>query len=320
MASEEGTPLSKFGGPPTHRKKRPIFRALGFGFVSAASDSASRRTSWAKQISISEPAETRSMLERIRSGTGPRKFLRAEELGTMLYQSSRRPKNVILGNLSLVDFVCLRPFLECVALKERVVLQEPNKRVEYINFVETGIVSLRTLATGSVLETAMVGRRGAVGASVVLGAVTSMHQSVVLVSGAALRIRVDDLHRLMHELPRIRDHLLQYVQALMIHGSQTALCGVRHGFEQRLACWLCLACDALDGDVLPVTHDDLSVILGLRRTGVTEALNRFEEEGLVRKMRGVLQIRERGRLEKKACGCYGIVTKGYHSAQSVAMA
>jgi hypothetical protein len=176
------------------------------------------------------------MLERIRSGTEPRKFLRAEELGTMLYQSSRRPKNVILGDLSLVDFVCLRPFLECVALKERAVLQEPNKRVEYINFVETGIVSLRTLATGSVLET------------------------------------------------------------------------------------VCLACDALDGDVLPVTHDDLSVILGLRRTGVTEALNRFEAEGLVRKMRGVLQIRERGRLEKKACGCYGIVTKGYHSAQSVAMA
>jgi hypothetical protein len=57
------------------------------------------------------------MLERIRSGTEPRKFLRAEELGTMLYQSSRRPKNVILGDLSLVDSVCLRPFLECVALR-----------------------------------------------------------------------------------------------------------------------------------------------------------------------------------------------------------
>jgi CRP-like cAMP-binding protein len=238
----------------------------------------------------------------------------------MLCQSSRRPTNTILGNLSLVDFACLRPFLECVPLKERAVLQELKQRVEYINFVETGIVSLRTLATESILETAMVGRQGAVGASIVLGTDTSIHQSVVLVSGSALRIRVDDLHRLMHERPQIRAPLLQYVQALMIHVSQTALCGVRHELEQRLACWLCLACDALDGDVLPITHDDLSVILGLRRSGVTETLNRFEEEGLVRKMRGVLQIRERGRLEKKACGCYGIVTKGYHSARSAAMA
>jgi CRP-like cAMP-binding protein len=260
------------------------------------------------------------MLERIRSGTEPRKFLRAEKLGTMLCQSSRRPKNTILGNLSLVDFACLRPFLECVALKERAVLQEPTKLVEYINFVETGIVSLRTLSTGSILETAMVGRQGAVGASIALGTDTSSHRSVVLVSGSSLRIHVDDLHRSMHERPQIRDRLLRYIQALMIHGSQTALCGVRHEFEQRLACWLCLACDALDGDVLPVTHDDLSIILGFRRTGVTETLTRFEEEGLVRKMRGVLQIRERGRLEKKACGCYGIVTKGYHSAESVAMA
>jgi CRP-like cAMP-binding protein len=238
----------------------------------------------------------------------------------MLCESSRRPKNIILGNLSLVDFACLRPFLECIPLKERAVLQELKQRVEYINFVETGIVSLRTLATGSILETAMVGRQGAVGASIVLGTDTSIHQSVVLVSGSALRIQVDDLHRLMHERPQIRATLLQYVQALMIHVSQTALCGVRHELEQRLACWLCLACDALDGDVLPITHDDLSVILGLRRSGVTETLNRFEEEGLVRKMRGVLQIRERGRLEKKACGCYGIVTKGYHSARSAAMA
>jgi hypothetical protein len=71
-------------------------------------------------------------------------------------------------------------------------------------FVETGIVSLMTLSSGSMLETAMVGCHGAVGASVALGATTSMHRSIVSVPGNAFRIRVDDLQQSMDERPQIR--------------------------------------------------------------------------------------------------------------------
>jgi CRP-like cAMP-binding protein len=220
-------------------------------------------------------------------------------------------KNRILAGLSLSDFDYIRPFLEPVVLTDRSVLHEPNKPIDHVNFIETGIVSLRTLAIGSILETAMVGCYGAVGASVALGEGTSLHRSIVLVPGNALRIRTDDLQRSTHERPQIREHLLRYVQSLMTHSSQIALCGVRHELEQRLACWLCLACDALDGNVLPVTHDHLSTILGLRRAGVTETLSRFEEEGLVRKTRGVLQVRDRRLLRQKACGCYTVIANEY---------
>ena len=232
---------------------------------------------------------------------------------TMTVSSHRRSivKNRILEGLSLSDFDCIRPFLEPVALKERSVLHEADKRIEHVNFIETGIVSLRTLAIGSVLETAMVGCYGAVGASIALGAETSLHRSIVLVPGHAMRISTGDLQRSMHERPQIREHLLRYVQSLMIHSSQISLCGVRHELEQRLACWLCLACDALDGNVLPITHDHISMILGLRRAGVTETLNRFEEEGLVRKTRGVLQVPDRRLLGQKACGCYAIIANRY---------
>ena len=226
-------------------------------------------------------------------------------------------RNGILRNFALSDLAGIGPFLKPVALKERTVLQEPRKHIEYVNFVETGIVSLRTIATGSLLETAIVGSHGAVGASVALGTDTSMHQSIVLVSGTALRIRADDLRRLMTERPQIREHLLQYIQALMIHGSQTALCGVRHDLEQRLASWLCIACDALEGDVLPITHDHLSTILGLRRAGLTESLIRFEELGLIRKSRGVMHVRERNLLQQKACGCYGVIASAYDWARSL---
>lgn len=237
----------------------------------------------------------------------------------MVAPSQIRPivTNSILAGLSLSDFDCIRPFLEPVVLKERSVLHEPNKPIDHVTFIETGIVSLRTLAIGSVLETAMVGCYGAVGASIALGAGTSLHRSVVLVPGNGLRIRTGDLQRSMRERPAIREHLLQYVQSLMIHSSQMSLCGVRHELEQRLASWLCLACDALDGNVLPITHDHISMILGLRRAGVTEALNRFEEEKLVRKTRGVLQVPDRRLLRQKACGCYAVVANEYERTNAL---
>jgi CRP-like cAMP-binding protein len=237
----------------------------------------------------------------------------------MSLSSHTRPvvKNRILAGLSPSDFGSIRPFLEPVTLKGRSVLHEANKRIEHVNFIETGIISLRTLASGSVLETAMVGCYGAVGASIALGADTSLHRSIVLVPGNALRIRTDDLQRSMHERPQIREHLLRYVKSLMNHSSQISLCGVRHELEQRLACWLCLACDALDGNVLPITHDHISINLGLRRAGVTEALNRFEEEGLVQKKRGVLQVRDRRLLGQKACGCYAIIANEYERTNAL---
>jgi CRP-like cAMP-binding protein len=236
----------------------------------------------------------------------------------MLSSSQKRltVRNSVLMTLSLPEFESVRAFLEPVLLQEGSVLHEPNQRIEYVSFVETGIVSLMTLASGSMLETAMVGCQGAVGASVALFASSSIHKSIVLVQGNALRISVEDLQRSMDERPQIREHLLRYVQSLMVHSSQTALCGVRHELEQRLACWLCLAHDALDGEVIPITHDQLSLILGLRRAGITEALTRFYELGLVRKARGVLQVRERGPLEQRACSCYRVIATAYDRTKS----
>ncbi|WP_407165989.1 Crp/Fnr family transcriptional regulator [Bradyrhizobium sp. ORS 111] len=125
---------------------------------------------------------------------------------------------------------------------------------------------------------------------------------------------------MINERPKIREHLFLYVQALQLHCAMTGLCGVRRDREQRLASWLCLASDAADARVLPVTHDYLSSVLGLRRAGVTETLARFEEQGLIRKTRGVLQIDERKGLKQKACCCYRLVSSAYASAQSAVSA
>lgn len=235
------------------------------------------------------------------------------ETGEMLAQSNRRPfvKNGILASLSLPDLAAIGEFLEPIALKARAVLQEPRRRAEHVYFLESGIVSLRIVAAGSMLETAVVGCRGAVGASHLFDEYNAAHQAAVLLPGSALRIHIEDLRRLMNERPEIRRRTLRYAQALTIHSAQTGFCGVRHDLEQRLACWLCLACDALGGRVLPVTHYYLATGLALRRTSVTQALSRFEEQGLIRKMRGVLHVDDRMRLEQRACCCYRIIAGEY---------
>ncbi|MCA6113121.1 Crp/Fnr family transcriptional regulator [Bradyrhizobium cenepequi] len=225
-------------------------------------------------------------------------------------------KNAILARISLQDLAAIGGFLEPIVLRERVVLQEPKRRPDHVYFIESGLVSLRIVAAESILETAVIGHQGAVGASFLLGGHLPTHQSVVLFPGSARRIRVEDLRRVMNERPEIREHLFQYVQALALHCAQTGLCGVRHDREKRLASWLCLASDALDAHVLPVTHDYLSSVLGLRRAGVTETLIRFEERGLIRKMRGVLQIDERKCLEQRACSCYRLISGAYAALRS----
>ncbi|MDH2406638.1 Crp/Fnr family transcriptional regulator [Bradyrhizobium sp. SSUT18] len=236
----------------------------------------------------------------------------------LVYSKKTHARNAILAGLPLPELASLSASLEPIDLRERMVLQEPKRGMEYVYFVESGLVSLRTVAAGSILETAIIGNRGAIGASILLGEYFPTRQSIVIVAGTALRIHFDDLRRVMNECPQVQEHVRRYVRALDLHNAQAGLCGVRHRHAQRLACWLCLASDALDKQVLPVTHDYLSHALALRRPSVTEALIRFEEQGLIRKMRGVLCIEDHGRLQQEACGCYGIIAGAYTSLEHLA--
>ncbi|MCA1386352.1 MULTISPECIES: Crp/Fnr family transcriptional regulator [unclassified Bradyrhizobium] len=235
--------------------------------------------------------------------------------GAVRSSARRFLKNEILARISLQELAAIGEFLEPIVLKERMVLQEPKRPLDHVYFIESGLVSLRIVAAGSVLETAVIGHCGAIGASLLFGPHLATHQSVVLFPGSAHRIGVEDLRRVMHDHSEIREHLLRYVHALDLHCAQSGLCGVRHDREKRLACWLCLASDALDANVLPVTHDYLSSVLALRRAGVTETLIRFEEQKLIRKTRGVLRIEERSCLEQRACGCYKLISAAYASTE-----
>jgi CRP-like cAMP-binding protein len=226
-------------------------------------------------------------------------------------------RNAILAALPVPDLAALGEHLEPIVLKERAMIQEQRKRVDYVYFIESGLVSQRIVSGGSLLEAAVVGYRGVIGAGFLLDGHLPIHQSVTLFSGNALRMKADELRRLMNERVEVRNALWRYVQAFAVHSAQIGFCGVRHSCEQRVGTWLCLACDAMGCAVLPVTHDYLSTVLGLRRASVTEALTRLDERRLIRKMRGVLHVDDRTAIEAECCCCYRTVAAAYASSEEV---
>jgi CRP-like cAMP-binding protein len=218
-------------------------------------------------------------------------------------------KNRVLASLNPASFRQLAPHLTRVPLARRSVLQDHFHRIEHVHFIERGVASLyaRTRADGPV-EVAMVGPFGFVGVAAILGNSRSPHRCLMHVPGEALRIGVPDLLDAMDGSPAIRHHLLAYVHALLVQNAQAALCNGRHDVEQRLCRWLLLAADRLDDTVIPITHDMLSMNLGVRRAGVTRLLGQLQKAGAIAMGRATCEIVERAALERRVCECYGIIS------------
>lgn len=214
-------------------------------------------------------------------------------------------ENEILAALNEEEFDKLRPFLSRVELKRRRIIFDANRVVDAVYFIESGLISklARTQTEGPV-EVAILGRREFVGLPVLLGSTLALHRTVVLVPGEALRIPANILQTAMIELPSIRDHLLRQVQLFIGVTTRLALCNVKHSLEQKVARWLLLAGDRVDGDKIPVTHDYLAEMLGARRPSVSEALSRLEANEIVQKSRASLHIQRKDLLRTRACRCY----------------
>src|SRR5215510_1049259 len=221
-------------------------------------------------------------------------------------------RNCILQCLRPDILARLQPYLRRVPLKRGQILQEPHSPLERVYFIERGMAVLmaRTKRDGQ-MGVGIIGRAGLVGVPVVLGIMRSPHHCVMEVEGEALQIGAEIFRRAMDGSSTLRQHLMNYVHALLVQQSQMVLCNARHPLMERLTRLLLLAHDRLDDDTIPLTHDLLSMMLGVRRAGITTALDRLERYGAVQKTRGALQIVDRTRLERSTCECYRIIAREY---------
>jgi CRP-like cAMP-binding protein len=154
------------------------------------------------------------------------------------------------------------------------------------------------------VETGLVGYDGMVGISLVLGVDVSPVRALVQVAGSAMRMpaaRFDD--ELRRCLPLQRE-LYRYAYVKLARARQTAACIASHLFEQRLACWLLMASDRSRSQEILVTHEDLAILLGVRRVSVTLASVSLRSRNLISYSRGKVRILKRSDLETASCSCY----------------
>jgi CRP-like cAMP-binding protein len=219
--------------------------------------------------------------------------------------------NKILSLLSSEDAALLAPHLETIELQRDQVLFEPLAPIEYVYFFKGGLSSEVALnPDGNSIEVACVGYEGFSGVPVVLGLESSPHKSFMQAGGQGLRIRSEDLRGAMASSASLSALLLRYVHVFMIQIAASALADGRYQVEQRLARWLLMCNDRL-GAELPLTHDFLSLMLGVRRPSVTDALHVLEGQRLIYAERSLIKIRNRRGLEEAAGSAYGMPEQEY---------
>jgi CRP-like cAMP-binding protein len=209
------------------------------------------------------------------------------------------------------DFERLRPHLEPVTLSLRQTLAKAGVSIEHANYPDCGMISLVSPLDGLMVEVGVVGREGFAGTPILLGVDASPLEMMVQVAGTGSRIRADALRGEVGQSPALLRLLLRYTQAFHSQVSQSAACNGRHTLQERLARWLLMARDRTESDELPLSHEFLSMMLGVRRAGVTVAVGTLKAAGLIRSSHGHITILDRDGMEAAACECYRVVKREY---------
>ena len=222
--------------------------------------------------------------------------------------------NCFLASLNAEDYDRLRPHLEKVELPSRRILYEMGEPIEYCTFGDGGMTSLLIrLEDGANIEAGVIGKEGFSGISAIMGADSAAHTAMIQMPGVGVRLRPGILRDAMLASPALLDRVLRYFQAINIQISQTAACNAHHNLMERLARWLLMAHDRSESDALPLTQEFISMMLGVRRSGMTVAARSLQATGAMRYERGRITVLDRQTLEETSCECYAIVREQYHT-------
>jgi CRP-like cAMP-binding protein len=207
-----------------------------------------------------------------------------------------------------------------VSLPLDTVLYEAQEAPRYAYFITAGMASVVTsMPDGATAEVGVVGREGVIGSLQLMGPALAPTRCFMQLPGSGLRISLLDLRKAFRSSEEIRDRILEFVQEQAMDLSQIAGCHRLHEAEQRLARWLLTVQDRTQGDVLNLTQEFLSMMLGSRRTTVSTMAGLLQAAGLIEYRRGRIKILDRPKLETTACDCYKVTRQLYVGLYSSAL-
>jgi CRP-like cAMP-binding protein len=217
-----------------------------------------------------------------------------------------------LAALSPADLALLQPHLKFLVVAVRHEIERPNRRIDAVYFMDAGIASVVAVqADDTQVEVGLVGCEGMTGTAVVLGGDQTPLSTYIQVAGEAQCIKADELRKAMRASHSLHPLLLKFVQVFMLQTSQTAIANARAHIDRRLARWILMAHDRTRDKTLPLTHEFLALMLGVRRSGVTEALQSLTRRGLIETGRNKIVVVNRNGIEKLAGPSYGVPEQEY---------
>ena len=222
--------------------------------------------------------------------------------------------NLLLASLSDSDTAALQPHLKSVDLEHEKILFEAGSEVTDVYFPAGAVVSLVvSLSSGEIIEAAMVGKDGVVGAFAALGGNIPVNRGIVQLAGPAIMCKVSELKSAASQSQSFQSVLFRHEQAVYAQASQSAACMAAHHVEARLCRWLLRARDLADTDNLQFTQEFLAEMLGVERTSVTLHARTLQQAGIIKYSRGRIQITDVEAMQEMVCECYGTVRSYYQA-------
>jgi CRP-like cAMP-binding protein len=218
--------------------------------------------------------------------------------------------NQLLSRLPECEYQHILPRLQPVALELGAALDNGQDLLDHAYFLTQGVVSALMISTdGSAIEVASIGREGMLG--LVNFPAASSYRLLVQVPGSGLRIHASALLEETCEGSTLRHLLARYQAAFLRQVLQSVACNGLHSIRQRCCRWLLVTRDRVGSDEVPLTHERLALMLGVRRSSVTESLRPLKDEGAIRYTRGKITILDGERLEGLSCECYRLVAEAH---------
>jgi CRP-like cAMP-binding protein len=214
--------------------------------------------------------------------------------------------NRLLARIPEEEFGLIDTSLERVELEWGDVIAGADRPIDYVYFLCSGIGSVVTVSTeGQRAQAGMFGREGFSPTSAGVGGAISVQEVIMQVRGTGFRIDRNTILGILPKSPVFSNLLARYIQTFASQISYTSFCNASYQVDVRLARWLLMCHDRVDGDEISLTHDFISLMLSVRRPSVTTALHILEGYKLLRAERARITIRDRRGLEQFAGDAYG---------------
>jgi len=219
-------------------------------------------------------------------------------------------ENRILSALPRAELERLTPHLTRKTLEFKMPLDQPDEPITMVCFPDSGVCSvMAVMRNGASAEVATVGNEGMTGVGLFFGETEEPSQSLVQVPGIG---RFLPAHIFVEEMERratLHRLVAHYAHALMVQLMQYAACNALHLVDQRTCKWILMTHDRVFSDHFTLTHEFLGLMLGVRRSTLSQVAARLQEAGLITYRHGRITVLDRAGLESRSCECYAIVAR-----------